>query len=66
MGRIICELERIYGVRQGSNNLKGTNVTEHCAVTQKDLAKELGISVPTLSDVKTQESLAKELGISKV
>ena len=42
--RIICELERIYGIRQGSNNPKGTNIGDTPLVgdvSQSDIAKEL-------------------------
>lgn len=48
MGRIICELERIYGVRQGSAG--GTGVNQYCASpnnvgssTQQDIANKLSI-----------------------
>ena len=43
MGRIICELERIYGVRQGSNNPKGTNIGDlnnTSDVTQEQIAQK--------------------------
>lgn len=61
MGRIILELERIYGVRQGSNNLKGTNVTEHCAVTQSDLANKLGVDERSYANYKKLTTLIPEL-----
>ena len=61
MGRIICELERIYGVRQGSNNLKGINVTEHCAVTQKDLADKLSVDERSYANYKKLTTLIPEL-----
>ena len=38
MGRIICELERIYGIKNG-NNQHTTN-----GLTQEDIANELNIS----------------------
>ena len=40
MGRIICELERIYGIKKGNNQYSedGRNAT-----TQKDLANKLDI-----------------------
>lgn len=40
MGRIICELERIYGIKKGNNQYSedGRNAT-----TQKDLADKLDI-----------------------
>ena len=46
MGRIICELERIYGVRQGSSNPKGTNIGDTPLVgdvSQTDIADKLNI-----------------------
>ena len=50
MGRIITELERIYGVRQGSANPKGSIVGEPTM----------------LDDVKTQEDIAESLGIENI
>jgi hypothetical protein len=39
MGRIICELERIYGVRQGSAGKSDPTMSD--GTTQEDIANEL-------------------------
>ena len=57
-GRCIKELERIYGVRDGSANEKGNNrigETNNSGdqITQEDLAKQLGISTDTLRNYKS-------------
>ena len=43
MGRIICELERIYGIKQG-NNQHSSNSTN---LTQEELAQKIGIDLTT-------------------
>ena len=53
VGRRIKELERLYGVRDGSSNEKGNNRIGEPNnsvdnVTQSDLAAKLGMSVDTL------------------
>jgi hypothetical protein len=62
--RIICELERIYGIRQGSSNPKGTNVrdsTMSTDVTQEDIYKKLGMSKDTYLNYKKLTTLIPEL-----
>nr|DAV89415.1 MAG TPA: Protein sopB, SopB, F plasmid, centromere.98A [Bacteriophage sp.] len=61
LGRCIKELERIYGVREGSANNKGTNVSEKFSFTQKDLSEELGIDVRTMQNYKKLTELIPEL-----
>ena len=61
LGRCIKELERIYGVREGSANNKGTNVSEKFSFTQKDLSEELGIVVRTMQNYKKLTELIPEL-----
>lgn len=58
MGRIICELERIYGVKNGNNQYTedGRNAT-----TQKDLANKLSISQTTYKEDKNILKLLPEL-----
>lgn len=56
-GRCIKELERIYGVRDGSSNEKGNNrigepQNADDQITQSDLASQLGISTDTLKRYK--------------
>lgn len=41
MAKCIMELERIYGIRQGSTNSKGVNVGDKMSLTQVDIAKEI-------------------------
>ena len=57
MGRIICELERIYGVRQGNNqhSSNGTNLT------QEELAQKIGIDLTTYKRDKKILELIPEL-----
>ena len=57
LGRCIKELERIYGVREGSANQKGNNRIGEPKVsddqlTQSDIAEMIGISVDTLNNYK--------------
>ncbi|MDQ0479788.1 hypothetical protein QOZ93_001530 [Hathewaya limosa] len=67
MARCIMELERIYGIRQGSANEKGINqyigqsdnLTHQ--KTQVDLAKQLAMSKQQLSDYKKLNELIPEL-----
>lgn len=60
MGRIICELERIYGVRQGSAG-KVSLERNNFAPTQEQIAKELGVDVRTLQNIKRLQTLSPEL-----
>lgn len=56
MARCIGELERIYGIRKGSSNMKGLNIGEgnnsSHNKTQKDLANELGLDTKQLRNLK--------------
>jgi RPA family protein len=56
--RIICELERIYGIKKGNNQYSedGRNAT-----TQKDIANELNISTKDLQRYKKLTTLIPEL-----
>ena len=64
-GRCIAELERIYGIRQGSANEKGNNrIGERPNVsdkTQSDLADDLGVDKKTLQRAKKLAELPEEL-----
>ena len=55
MGRIICELERIYNIKNG-NNQHTTN-----GLTQEDIANELNISTKDLQRYKKLTTLIPEL-----
>ncbi|MEY8352576.1 ParB N-terminal domain-containing protein [Lachnospiraceae bacterium 54-53] len=65
MGRIIVELERIYGVRQGSANKKGTLIGEPTMlgdVTQQDIANKMNIeNDETYRNYKKLTTLIPEL-----
>lgn len=61
LGRCIKELERIYGVRDGSTNKQGTIVGENFSFTQKDLANELGLDIRTMQNYKKLTELILEL-----
>jgi hypothetical protein len=64
MGRIICELERIYGVRQGSNNPKGTNIGDTPLVgdvSQSDIAQQYNISIDKYCNAEKILNLIPEL-----
>lgn len=61
LGRCIKELERIYGIREGSANSKGIGVSEKFSFTQKDLSDELGIDVRTMQNYKKLTELIPEL-----
>ncbi len=61
---IAKELERIYGIRQGSNNPKGTNIGEFTMstdVTQEELAQKIGIDLTTYKWDKKILELIPEL-----
>ena len=57
MGRIICELERIYGIKQG-NNQHSSNSTN---LTQEELAQKIGIDLTTYKRDKKILELIPEL-----
>ncbi len=67
MGRRIKELERIYGIREGSANSKGTKVGTSSAngtsreMTEKDLADQLGVDLNTLKRAKSLANLSPEI-----
>lgn len=66
VGRRIKELERLYGVRDGSSNEKGNNRIGEPNnsvdnVTQSDLAAKLGMSVDTLQNYKMLADMIPEL-----
>lgn len=58
MARCIMELERIYGIRQGSNQYCLPN---NSVGTQKQLADQIGIGVDTLQNYKKLNELIPEL-----
>ena len=65
-GRCIIELERIYGIRNGSANEKGNNRigdrNNFCdQMTQEDLAGQLGITTKSLQNYKRLASLIPEV-----
>lgn len=61
VGLRIKELERLYGVRDGSNNQKGIHVGEINSFTQKDIADKLGMDVRTLQNYKILSEMIPEL-----
>lgn len=69
LGRRIMELERLYGVREGSANPKGIVVGSSSAngtsperqFTESELASKLGIGVDTLKRAKKLASLPSEI-----
>lgn len=67
LGRRIKELERIYGIREGSANSKGTKVGTSSAngtsreMTEKELAEKLGIGLDTLKRAKSLANLSPEI-----
>ena len=66
VGLRIKELERIYGVRDGSANEKGNNRIGEPKVSddqlsQSDIAEMIGISVDTLNNYKKLTELIPEL-----
>ena len=66
VGKRIKELERIYGVREGSLNEKGNNRigepnNSDDQITQSDIAAQMGISVDTLQNYKMMAEMIPEL-----
>lgn len=60
MGRIIKELERIYGIKHGNNQYEeDSDIVGR--LTQSDLAQQLGISVDTLNNTKKLAKLPQEI-----
>lgn len=71
MGRCIKELERIYGIRDGSFNEKGDNRIGEPKLSddqknQTDIADMIGISVDTLNNYKKLTELVPELDDLKI
>ena len=60
-------MERIYGIREGSANSKGTKVGTSSAngtsreMTEKELAEKLGIGLDTLKRAKSLTNLSPEI-----
>lgn len=68
VGKRIRELERLYGIQNGSTSFQGnqhkevvTNNSEAPQKTQEQLAKEFGISVDTLQNYKMLSDMIPEL-----
>lgn len=61
VGKRIKELERLYGVRSGSNNAPGVIVGEKNSFTQEDIAQKLGMDVRTLQNYKLLAEMIPEL-----
>jgi hypothetical protein len=59
MGRIICELKRIYGIRQGSAGKSDSPLV--AGKTQSDIAEELNIDVKSYQRYKKLTTLIPEL-----
>lgn len=66
VGKRIKELERIYGVRDGSSNEKGNNRIGEPnnsvdQISQSDIATQMGVSVDTLQNYKLLSEMIPEL-----
>lgn len=63
LSRCIKEIERIYGVRDGSSNEKGSNRIGEPKVSadQSDIANMFGLSVDTIQNYKKLLDLIPEL-----
>lgn len=61
LGRCIKELERIYGVRDGSAGQAEPKVSDGNVTSQSDIADMIGISVDTLSNYKKLTEMIPEL-----
>lgn len=67
VGKRIKELERLYGIRNGSTSFQGnqyevvTNKSEVPKKTQEQLAAQMGISVDTLQNYKILSEMIPEL-----
>ena len=59
MGRIICELERIYGIKNGGDKL--SRLSNGQSATQEELANKLGIDINTYRRSKKILELIPEL-----
>lgn len=61
LGRCIKELERIYGVRDGSAGQAEPKLSDGNITSQSDIADMIGISVDTLSNYKKLTKLVPKL-----
>lgn len=61
IGKRIKELERLYGVRCGSANEKGTYVGEKNSFTRENIAKKMEMDVRTLQNYKLLADMMPEL-----
>lgn len=67
VGKRIKELERLYGIQNGSTSFQGnqyevvTNKSEAPKKTQEQLAAQMGISVDTLQNYKLLSEMIPEL-----
>lgn len=61
LGRCIKELERIYGIREGSAGKSDPKVSDGNVIYQSDIADMIGISVDTLNNYKKLTELIPEL-----
>lgn len=67
VGKRIKELERLYGIQNGSTSFQGnqyevvTNKSEVPKKTQEQLAAQMGISVDTLQNYKILSEMIPEL-----
>ena len=61
LGRCIKELERIYGVREGSAGKSEPKLSDGNIFNQSDIAEMIGISVDTLNNYKKLTELIPEL-----
>ncbi len=59
MGRIICELERIYGIKNGGDRKSDSTLSN--LKSQSDLREELGMSKDTYANYKKLTTLIPEL-----
>ena len=60
LGRRIKELERIYGIREGSAGKVGSS-NGTSKMTEKDLADQLGVDLNTLKRAKSLTNLSPEI-----
>ena len=61
LGRCIKELERIYGIRDGSAGKADPKLSDGNVINQTDLAETIGISVDTLNNYKKLTEMIPEL-----
>lgn len=59
VGLRIKELERIYGIRDGSSNTSGTIVGEKKSFTQEDIAQKMEMNVRTLQNYRIIRQLVR-------